>query len=365
MSRCVRRLGTEKADGEVPGRKENQRARALYEEIFPEDDRAFVDYYFQVKAEENEIYVVEETQTDEILATLHLNPYPVQFCRSRVDTAYIVAVSTREDCRHQGLMTSLLKASLCRLYEKKSPFAWLMPAAEAIYYPFGFRFIYQKNQMRINRRMSDGDRKAELSCRIAEEQDLEELEAFAAAMLPNIAQVYAVHDREYFAQRLQELNCEGGSLVLYCVKGRICGYFLASVREKQAWEIVVEQAYEAEAKDALLDWFGLQDSEIKITAFPPSWELGQSCMQVPAVMGRIVHLEQFVQGLCSPEEKEWQIHLQDDLIAENNGTFRISVGRTGGSLVRLAECGPDVREMGIGTLMEEIFDVSVWLNEVV
>ena len=72
-----------------------------------------------------------------------------------------------------------------------------------------------------------------------------------------------------------------------------------------------------------------------------------------------------MQCLCSPEEKEWQIHLQDDLIAENNGTFRISVGRTGGSLVRLAECGPDVREMGIGTLMEEIFDVSVWLNEVV
>ena len=50
---------------------ENQRARKLYEEIFDEDTQAFVDYYFRVKAAENEIFVVEN-EKQEILATLHL-----------------------------------------------------------------------------------------------------------------------------------------------------------------------------------------------------------------------------------------------------------------------------------------------------
>ena len=58
---------------------ENQRARKLYEEIFDEDSPAFVDYYFRVKAAENEIFVVEN-EKQEILATLHLNPYEMMFC---------------------------------------------------------------------------------------------------------------------------------------------------------------------------------------------------------------------------------------------------------------------------------------------
>lgn len=77
---------------------------------FDEDSPAFVDYYFRVKAAENEIFVVEN-EKQEILATLHLNPYEMMFCGERVKTNYIVAVATRADCRHQGMMRSLLQAS--------------------------------------------------------------------------------------------------------------------------------------------------------------------------------------------------------------------------------------------------------------
>lgn len=55
MDKCVKRLGMGITSGKAAKAVENQRARKLYEEIFDEDSPAFVDYYFRVKAAENEI----------------------------------------------------------------------------------------------------------------------------------------------------------------------------------------------------------------------------------------------------------------------------------------------------------------------
>lgn len=368
MNKRIRKLGTARSGQRGLGIKENQRARELYEEIFSEDSKAFVDYYFKVKASENEIYVVENADTDEILATLHLNPYPVILCGHKVNTAYIVAVATRADCRHQGMMASLLEISIQDLYQKESPFTWLMPAAEAIYRPFGFRFIYQKNQMVLYTKESSshGERTSELICRPAKTDDLAELAVFADKMLPGIAKVYAIHDRDYFAQRMQELASESGHLVLFISGGSICGYFLASPKESEAWEIVVEKAHEAEAKAALLAWFREKECvQVKITAFPESWEEQGDCSHISAIMGRIVYLERFVQYLKTDQKRRWCVKLRDDLIAENNGIFQITLGTDGGSLERMRDGGSNIRQMDIGELLEEIFKVPVYLNELV
>ena len=53
--------------------QEHGKTRALYEEVFSEDSRSFVDYYYTEKTRDNQIYVVEEE--GEIQAMLHLNPY--------------------------------------------------------------------------------------------------------------------------------------------------------------------------------------------------------------------------------------------------------------------------------------------------
>ena len=90
MDKCVKRLGMGITSGKAAKAVENQRARKLYEEIFDEDSPAFVDYYFRVKAAENEIFVVENEE-QEILATLHLNPYKMMFCGEKAKTNYIVA----------------------------------------------------------------------------------------------------------------------------------------------------------------------------------------------------------------------------------------------------------------------------------
>ena len=381
MDKCVKRLGMGITSGKAAKAVENQRARKLYEEIFDEDSPAFVDYYFRVKAAENEIFVVEN-EKQEILATLHLNPYEMMFCGEKVKTNYIVAVATRADCRHQGMMRSLLQASLQEMYRKEETFTWLMPAAEAIYRPFGFRFIYEKNKMTV---MADVLQRAEtdedwqihsnqevsgdIFCEEAKKEDLAELACFAEKQLSKLAEVYTVHDIAYFEQRMQEVGCEGGSLILIRKEKEICGYFLALKKDREAWEIVVEDAVQKKAFPAVLHWFGASEEKCTFTAFPQIWEQYAQSENVPAIMGRIVHLERFVCCLKIKKEQEWKIRLTDSLIPENNGYFIIKTGIEGGSLIRVENLSEKEKKMfcsmDIGQLTEELFRLPVFLNEVV
>lgn len=381
MDKCVKRLGMGITSGKAAKAVENQRARKLYEEIFDEDSPAFVDYYFRVKAAENEIFVVEN-EKQEILATLHLNPYEMMFCSEKVKTNYIVAVATRADCRHQGMMRSLLQASLQEMYRREETFTWLMPAAEAIYRPFGFRFIYEKNKMTVTadvlRRAetdenwqihSDQEVSGDIFCEEAKKEDLAELACFAEKQLSKLAEVYTVHDIAYFEQRMQEVGCEGGSLILIRKEKEICGYFLALKKDREAWEIVVEDAVQKKAFPAVLHWFGASEEKCTFTAFPQIWEQYAQSENVPAIMGRIVHLERFVCCLKIKKEQEWKIRLTDSLIPENNGYFIIKTGIEGGSLIRVENLSEKEKKMfcsmDIGQLTEELFRLPVFLNEVV
>ena len=381
MDKCVKRLGMGITSGKAAKAVENQRARKLYEEIFDEDSPAFVDYYFRVKAAENEIFVVEN-EKQEILATLHLNPYKMMFCGEKVKTNYIVAVATRADCRHQGMMRSLLQASLQEMYRREETFTWLMPAAEAIYRPFGFQFIYEKNKMTVTADVlqraetdenwqihSDQEVSGDIFCEEAKKEDLAELACFAEKQLSKLAEVYTVHDIAYFEQRMQEVGCEGGSLILIRKEKEICGYFLALKKDREAWEIVVEDAVQKKAFPAVLHWFGTSEEKCTFTAFPQIWEQYAQSENVPAIMGRIVHLERFVCCLKIKKEQEWKIRLTDSLIPENNGYFIIKTGIEGGSLIRVENLSEKEKKMfcsmDIGQLIEELFRLPVFLNEVV
>ena len=381
MDKCVKRLGMGITSGKAAKAVENQRARKLYEEIFDEDSPAFVDYYFRVKAAENEIFVVEN-EKQEILATLHLNPYKMMFCGEKAKTNYIVAVATRADCRHQGMMRSLLQASLQEMYRREETFTWLMPAAEAIYRPFGFRFIYEKNKMTVTADVlqraetdenwqihSDQEVSGDIFCEEAKKEDLAELACFAEKQLSKLAEVYTVHDIAYFEQRMQEVGCEGGSLILIRKEKEICGYFLALKKDREAWEIVVEDAVQKKAFPAVLHWFGASEEKCTFTAFPQIWEQYAQSENVPAIMGRIVHLERFVCCLKIKKEQEWKSRLTDSLVPENNGYFIIKTGIEGGNLIRVENLSEKEKKMfcsmDIGQLTEELFRLPVFLNEVV
>ena len=127
---------------------EHGKTRSLWEQVFSEDSQEFVDYYYYIKTKDNTIYVIEED--DEIRAMLQLNPYQVKLQESVVPSDYIVGVATQAEYRGRGYMRNLLIHALHDQYSQKMPFTFLMPAAEAIYYPYDFRFVYEQKQIELD-----------------------------------------------------------------------------------------------------------------------------------------------------------------------------------------------------------------------
>lgn len=119
-------------------------SRRLYEEIFVEDEAAFVDAYYKIKTADNQILAAVEAGS--LLAMLHRNPYTFRFRGKCVQADYLVAVATRLPFRHQGIMRSLLTRALRDMAEEHQPFAFLMPADEAIYFPFDFRLMGNEDE---------------------------------------------------------------------------------------------------------------------------------------------------------------------------------------------------------------------------
>ncbi len=124
--------------------EDKEDSRALYEEIFVEDEEAFVDAYYQIKAADNQILAAVEEGN--ILAMLHRNPYTFRFRGACVQADYLVAVATKVQYRHQGLMRQLLTKALGDMKREQQPFAFLMPADEAIYQPFDFRLMGNEDE---------------------------------------------------------------------------------------------------------------------------------------------------------------------------------------------------------------------------
>lgn len=380
---------------------ENRRTRPLYEEIFTEDSKDFVDYYYHCKASENEIYVIEEYDSaredqdeGEIVSMLHLNPYRLSVCGSEMDCHYIVAVATKERCRHQGMMKKLILTSLGEMYERKEPFTFLMPAAEAIYCPFGFRYMNCRKTAEVKR-----DRITELSfrggsqdltaaeesgrfwCTVAGPGDLEALSSFSGQYLENNYDIYAVRSTQYCERLLKEQVSENGRIVLMKDGSGLAGYFLApdkavypedglvEIREPAARKELLGLLLEAAAgwldsceKIRLLD-FG-DDLEYVLAE-----EYSADTEDVPLMMGRIVHLETLMESLRTKKQVSFYVIVEDELLVQNSGAYYCTLGSTGSSCRRVTH--REAREKGApvvsaARLGEEVFkSKKIFLDETV
>lgn len=397
---------------------ENNRTRPLYEEIFAEDSENFVNYYYQYKASENEIYVMEEyddgregSNGSEVVSMLHLNPYRLSVCGTEKECHYIVAVATKERCRHQGMMKRLILASLGDMYERREPFTFLMPAAEAIYYPFGFRYMSirrtadLKKSSFLNRSEDDGggclaaaEEKGRLSCAAAEgekgrlrcaaagPEDVEALSVFSSQYMEDNYEIYAVRSRHYFERLLKEQECEGGRVVLIKDGSGLAGYFLApdSSAASEAWKTEGRQAEvrEAVSRKELLDqlpeaaagWLGSCE-KIRFLDFGDDLEhvlaekYGADTEQMPLMMGRIVHLESLMESLRTEKQVSFYMIVEDEILIQNSGAYHCVLGNTESSCRRVTES--EARDNGAAVvtaarLGEEIFkSKKIFLDEIV
>lgn len=323
--------------------KEHQKTRKLWEKIFIEDTKEFLDYYYAVKTEKNEIFVMEDA--DEIIAMLHLNPYELTVNQKVYPANYIVAVATDDRYRKRGIMASLLKQSMQVMYQRKEPFTFLMPAAEAIYYPHDFRFVYRQKQSEVVGKQAKTD---ELELMHATAEDCAEIAAFANRFLKTY-QVVAKRDEAYYKTLIAEWESESGGVVMVRQNGNLTGVFCYAKGERyEIWEPLFLHASDLEQAVYILT--KSEEEPVKCIAYGNEKE-------VPMIMARILHLETFLKCCSLKEDVDFCVRVKDRLLEENDGVFHIK-GKKEEGIVRVEKIEQpfDVCcEIGIGEWTSILF----------
>ncbi len=351
---------------------ERAKARKLWEEVFDEDTEQFLDYYDSCVADHNQI--LAERDGDELVSMVQLNPYQVHMGECTANSYYIVAVATREECRHQGRMRHLLTEAIERMYQEKVPFTFLMPASESIYLPFDFVTVYQQSMFACGAETGEGTDRA-WHCVPCRRDQLTELTEWSDAFLQKHSKIATVRTEDYYQRIWKEQESMNGQILLFYEGTKMRGYcFTGYEGSGEAWEIAVESGKqengvtEAEghawanrrAVEALTHWFGEKEwLPVRICGFLPGTKIEGILLKEisyrPMTMVRIIHLGEFVKRLRAREEVEFELNITDPIQKENSGTFRFCLGREPGRMER-TENGA-APKMTIAELTAAIFGV--------
>jgi len=303
-----------------------QTTRPLWEEVFWEDSVEFTDYYFAYKAADNIGYVIGE---EPYHAMMFCTPYTLQIGQVQKELSYIVGVATRKECRHRGYMTALLKNAFMEMYQKKHPFTFLMPANPAIYEPFDFQYIYERDVWKLKEPEWQSEwleqltRKPDLSGlysvrRIHEELPeipvFKQLADFANEYLKQYFSVFVFRDEAYYRRQLEESTAQNGDIYVLYEQGEIKAFFLYA---KEGEEIFIQEVMEKE--EGMLDF--LQKEQQK----------------KPIIMARIIHVEEMLKLLCSAQPKTVVMEVEDDVLVENNGMYLLEMTEQGSDVTKIKE----------------------------
>lgn len=295
-------------------RAEYTRTRALWESVFIEDTEAFLDYYYEEKIKDNILYIAD--QEGELCAMLHLNPYRMMAGKEEVQSYYIVAVATLPEHRHRGLMGRLLKESMEDMRKAGVPFTFLMPAAEAIYYPYGFRFFYRQSQATLT---GNGEDQGYLEIQKADPSMCGEMAEFAQNVLRERYKIFAKRTESYYRTVLKEQKSQKGGILCAREKGALKGMCCYTKEEKLEFRESICNGCEVEILRAMIP----KGESVKVSGVCES-----SCEMEPMIMGRILCLSKFLCLLGTEEDFCQELWFEDSLLKENEGLYLLE-GRSG------------------------------------
>lgn len=333
--------------------KEHRLTRRLWEEVFREDSKEFLDYYYFIKTKENEIYVIEEE--NEIRAMLQLNPYRVRVGERIFDSRYIIAVATSKPYRSRGFMGNLLRRSMQDMYERKLPFTFLMPAAEAIYTPYDFRFVYDQRQGTMYTQKTIQN----LPERDASMRDAEQLAEFFEKSFSSEWQVVTVRDEAYYQTRILEQQSESGGIrVLRKENGMLAGMYHYGIEPDgkiTVLEPCVLSGYEEAFRFSVSGLAGV-DRRVNILACPDNLVCCLSDeVKKPLIMVRILHLRTLLENVSIREGEaiSCSFAVLDPILTKNSGVYRIRSEADGKITVQETEDSQGV--LTIAALTEFLF----------
>lgn len=345
---------------------EHGRTRRLWEEVFTEDTKEFLDYYYFVKARGNQIYTVEEDE--DIRSMLQLNPYKMRIGGKVYPSFYIIAVATQKVYRGRGYMGTLLCRSMQDMYRQKVPFTFLMPAAEAIYTPYDFRYIYTQTVGILEKEKGEikkdtpavsvdpgkaRDEKGDVCFSDAMLWEAGQMADFFSSNFEERWQVYADRDDEYYRTMILEQQSERGGVRLIRDGEVITGMFSYAGEEGlEVREPLYLPQYEEEFLEAVRMLRRDSQEDVRVYASPSILKTGSR----PLIMARIICLQEFLSALTTPEEAklECSFAVIDTIITQNSRIFKLysSAGESG---IRVRETEDSEGVLPVAELTELLF----------
>ena len=282
--------------------------RSLYEEAFSRDTEKFVDYFYNTEAPGNRVAAV---LNPEPVSMLHLHPVTFRVEDRKVQSYYIVAVATRLSERRKGYYRKLLEYVLNVLEEEGIPFVFLMPAAEEIYYPFGFRTIYSFGA-RFVKAGSGGEYSFEA---VEEWTDTDTLRA--EQLLYH--RIHLDRSPEYIRRLLPGLKAQDGRMLRVYKNQQLVGYLRETCDDEETTVLDLIGASGEEEAVLAQRAFDLGLSGIRIEACENV--PGEPCHGIFRYMFRIVNRKAFEELTGNVQRVEGIIKLKECIIKNNNLTI--------------------------------------------
>ena len=300
------------------------------------DPVPYADFYFSEVYGHNKV-LMNRMDDGLPVGMIHLNPYNLQVGGNRIRAHYIVGVATDEDYRRQGVMRGLLESAFSYLRGMGEAFTYLMPADEAYYLPFDFRFGMSQLEQEVIITGEPGESDLTFITELSEEdltacagmeneykRDLFDISTLIDAAYLKRLQKEAISDfgRMYYVFRGEEYLGRFNVAVEYeCLTiSRIfaMGDVLTFVKDILDYcrrefhytnvMIVMDESME--------DCSGQKLAGDHVRAMP--------VRRVPKIMYRILDLEKLAPLLRSEADGSTCLYVEDHHLPDQNGLYRIS-----------------------------------------
>ena len=316
--------------------------RILWDKCFNEEDKRFVDLYFEKRYTDQDNVFIEKN--GKVVSALQLISYPFSYYGKTIGCAYLSGCCTDPEYRSQGLMNDVIIKSLIQAKNNGACFAALIPASESLFnYYEGTNFIstfdYSKIKINKSQQLTANSQQPVSGCQIISHRVTESLSHQDDGEL-DFYQVYEYfntkmrarnccvqHDEYDFGVILKDLELFDNHLLVAKYGEDICGLAFCYLRNG---EIYIKEFF-AESPAILTDFittasqlFESESESVSINIIVPSVP-GQKTHRLG--MARIIDAETMLRiyAMTHPKMKI-ELSIVDPILTHNNGTYYINNG---------------------------------------
>ena len=301
--------------------------RTLWDKCFSEEDKRFVDFYFEKRYNEQDNIHIEKD--GKVVSAMQLISYPFSYYGKTIGCSYLSGCCTDPEYRSQGLMNDLIIKALTQAKNNGACFAALIPATESLFnYYEGTNFIptFDYSKIRIKRQQTtdNGQQTATISVFDNESESetfYQVYDYFNTKMRSRNCCIQ--HDEYDFSVITEDLELFDNHLLVAKYGEDICGLAFCYLRNGEIFIKDVFAESSAIFSDLITAAANIFDNETINIFLPPV--PGQKTHKLG--MARIIDAETMLRiyAMTHPKMKI-EISIVDPILTHNNGTYYINNG---------------------------------------